>query len=171
MSPFEPLSDHTPRCSSLVTSSPPWVVVQLALALVIFWPFNIWPRTPVGLMPGLLLMVAGGVLMIWTLRHNHSGNWQVAPAVRSGARLITDGPYRWVRHPMYVAVLVLTLGFVLLDRHVADGVAWVLLAGLFAIKSRIEEASLAKRFPCYEAYRRRTGAFWPRRAGRGEPPV
>lgn len=135
---------------------------QLVLALVIFWPFRAWPTTWSGLAPGYALILAGAALMAWTLRHNRRGNWQVAPAVRAGARLVTSGPYRFLRHPMYVAVLALCLGFVVLDRHAADLAAWIALAALFALKARLEERALARVFPDYAAYLRRTGAFWPR---------
>lgn len=139
----------------------PWVLGQLGLALVIFWPFRAWPTTWSGLAPGYALIVGGAGLMAWTLRHNRRGNWQVAPAVRAGARLVTTGPYGFVRHPMYVAVLGLALGFVVLDRHPADYVAWAALAGLFFVKARIEERALANAFADYAEYRRRTGGFWP----------
>jgi protein-S-isoprenylcysteine O-methyltransferase Ste14 len=143
----------------------PWVTAQLGLALLLFWPLREWPRSWTGLLPGYLPIAGGAALMAWTLNHNRRGNWQVAPALRSGARLVRTGPYRWVRHPMYVAVLVLGLGFVALDRHLLDALVWLALAALFAVKARLEERALTETFPDYADYRRHTGAFWPRLHG------
>jgi protein-S-isoprenylcysteine O-methyltransferase Ste14 len=130
--------------------------------LVVFWPFNPWTLTVAGLLPGYALILGGATLMAWTLRHNRRGNWQVAPEVIPGARLITAGPYRWVRHPMYAAILALTLGFVVLNQHCLNLAAWAAQLGLFALKIHFEETSLNSAFTDYPAYRKRTGALIPR---------
>ena len=56
--------------------------------------------------PGVLGVLVG----IYTLAHNRLGNFGVFPELVNGARLITSGPYRWVRHPMYLSLLLFMLG-------------------------------------------------------------
>ena len=51
----------------------------------------------------LLLCAAGAVTGLFTLYHNKIGNFSVYPEIKPRARLITSGPYRQVRHPMYTA--------------------------------------------------------------------
>jgi protein-S-isoprenylcysteine O-methyltransferase Ste14 len=78
--------------------------------------------------------------------------------------LVTHGPYRWIRHPLYSVALLLLLLLALL----AD--SWFLLifplVGFFVFRWIViprEEANLIKVFgEQYEAYRRRTGALFPR---------
>jgi len=138
-----------------------WLWLQVILGIVLIWPFNGWGYD-LAAMPGYVFVALGFALLFWTLRNNRPHNWQAAPEVKEGANMITSGPYRWVRHPMYTASLTFLFGFVLLDRHWLDLVAWIGLVGTFLGKSRIEERSMLKRFPEYAAYRHQTGAFLPR---------
>lgn len=107
------------------------------------------------------LQVAAFALMGWTFALLGIGRFNARPEVHERARLVVDGPYRLVRHPMYVAVLGLNLAW-LIGRFTWPGLAcWV---GLFAValaKMRIEEAALAARFPEYGEYRRRTARLLP----------
>jgi protein-S-isoprenylcysteine O-methyltransferase Ste14 len=78
-------------------------------------------------------------------------------------RLITDGPYRWVRHPFYdcMALFVISIALMMANWFVivAGGVMFTLLA----IRSRTEERKLLERFgEPYRAYRARTGGFLPK---------
>jgi len=138
-----------------------WLWLQVILGIVLIWPFNGWDYNLEAL-PGFGCVALGLGLLLWTLRHNRPRNWQAAPEVKPRAQMITSGPYRWVRHPMYTASLTFLFGFVLLDRHWLDLAAWLLLIVTFIGKSRVEERSMRERFPEYAAYRRRTGALLPR---------
>ncbi len=69
-------------------------------------------------------------------------------------RLVTTGPYRYVRHPIYSAALVFFAGFVALWPSWWKAAAWVVLATVCVAKGRLEEAALVARFPDYDAYRR-----------------
>ncbi|MBY0506736.1 MAG: isoprenylcysteine carboxylmethyltransferase family protein [Bryobacteraceae bacterium] len=82
---------------------------------------------------------------------------------RQNAQLVTSGPYRWVRNPMYTGVLAAgaSLGLATGNGLVPLGslVAFVLLA----IRTRTEERFLVARFgDDYRLYMRRVGRFWPR---------
>src|SRR5205085_12524408 len=85
--------------------------------------------------------------------------------------LVRSGPYRWVRHPMYLAHFIIFL-CVLLQRFapVTLGLYVVFVAGQI-VRARIEEEKLATVFPNYEEYRRTTGMFFPRlfKGASGDP--
>lgn len=84
-------------------------------------------------------------------------------AIMAEARvLVTTGPYRWVRHPMYAAHFLIFL-CVLLQRFAPVTLAlyMVFFAGQF-IRARIEEQKLTRTFPEYAEYRLKTGMFLPR---------
>jgi protein-S-isoprenylcysteine O-methyltransferase Ste14 len=85
--------------------------------------------------------------------------------------LVTDGPYAYVRHPLYSAFLVTLLGSALAAPHVLTifglAAAFVRLHG-----TAVKEESLFLRSPFgerYAAYVRSTGRFFPRLAGRSVP--
>ena len=76
------------------------------------------------------------------------------PRPSEEATLVERGPYGVVRHPIYVAGLLLFLGYGLLA-SVPATVAVAVLAVLWHFKAGVEERHLAERFPGYADYRRR----------------
>jgi protein-S-isoprenylcysteine O-methyltransferase Ste14 len=77
------------------------------------------------------------------------------PRPREDGELVTEGPYRWARHPIYGGGILLFLGWALYSGPPALlGVA--ALALVWTGKSKLEERLLAERYPGYERYRRET---------------
>lgn len=145
-----------------------WLLVgaQMALlGLLVGWPTgDLWPlpaalRTvgTLGRVVGALAILIGAIRLGWAA--------SVHPAPTASARLRTDGPYRFVRHPIYSGVLVLAGAMALTGRSVAHLGAWAALLAVLSVKARFEERLLAARFEGYRAYAARTGRFlpsWPR---------
>lgn len=109
----------------------------------------------------LPLFALGMVLGMWALGYNKIGNFNLRPEVRADAELITGGPYRRIRHPMYTALLLVAAGLIAIDPAL-----WrlALLAALFAVlntKAAREETLLAERFAAYAGYQQRTARFFP----------
>lgn len=82
---------------------------------------------------------------------------------RKNHTLVTTGPYRWVRHPLYIVVVLLSVSLSLLMS------SWFILATTaplifyLAIRTPMEEAKLIERFgDQYHAYMDRTGRYLPR---------
>jgi protein-S-isoprenylcysteine O-methyltransferase Ste14 len=132
-----------------------WLVVLGASALL---P---WPS---GLRLGLaaLLALAGAALGAAALRANRPGNFNIHPAPREGGQLVEHGPYRWLRHPMYSAVLLLCAAAAVLAASWTGLLAWLLLLAVLVAKALIEERWLAERHAGYAAYCRRTARLLPR---------
>lgn len=108
----------------------------------------------------VLLLAAGSAVGLWALRANRPGNINIRPEPKEGGRLVTHGPYRLVRHPMYLAVLLFTAAFA----AAGDAWQWTLLGALAAVlvaKARREERGLALVHPGYADYRARTRAIIP----------
>src|ERR1035437_4815820 len=65
------------------------------------------PRVSKGFLPPAALSLAAASLALaaWTLRHNRPGNFNIRPTPMVWGVLVTSGPYRWIRHPMYSSLL------------------------------------------------------------------
>ncbi len=134
------------------------VAAQFALIGLIAWP---WWGSRANL-AALLLIVPSGLIALWTLRHNRPGNFNIRPALKEGAELVTSGPYLWVRNPMYVSLLLLMLGVAVFHGQAKHLLPWFGLVIVLAMKVRLEEAFLLERFPDYAEYMARVKRFIPR---------
>jgi protein-S-isoprenylcysteine O-methyltransferase Ste14 len=105
----------------------------------------------------------GGGLLLVSLAALAVGPFgiRVGPAPERGARLTTSGPYRWIRHPMYMGTLLITSAWLAEGCSWARGLAWLALAGVLVVKLRLEERMLGAMFPEYAAYARRTRRLIP----------
>jgi len=134
------------------------VAIQLAGVLGCIYPFDPGAHGPVYL---LVMSVAGMALGATTLWHNRIGNFGIYPEPRPRTTLVTSGPYRLVRHPMYAALLLVTAGAALYNRGLLNFIALALVTAAVVAKARLEERYLGRRFPEYAAYRARTRRFVP----------
>lgn len=111
---------------------------------------------------GVVLGILGDLLAWWVFSHlGHN----VTPTVvtRPDAQLVTSGPYRWVRHPLYLMGLIGYIGFALLAENAFIAVMTLLVFLLLVKRTRKEEAQLLLRFgDAYRDYMGRTGGFFPR---------
>ncbi len=80
------------------------------------------------------------------------------PQARS---LVTSGPYRLVRHPLYAGELVAALGLVLSGFTAVALAAWMVLCGLQAYRAVREEELLVESMPEYAGYRLGTARLVP----------
>lgn len=102
-----------------------------------------------------------GLLIIWTFYHlGH--NLTDTVVTRKNATLVTTGPYRWVRHPFYVAFALAVLANALVTANALLLASGVLGFALIVLRTHIEEEKLIARFGAeYLEYMERTGRFIP----------
>lgn len=108
----------------------------------------------------VLLLLSGG-LGGWAVWHNRMGNFNVHPEPKAKGQLVTTGPYRWVRHPMYSTVLLLAAALAHAPGSLLACGAWLVLAGVLLAKALMEERWLREIHPGYAAYTRHTKRFIP----------
>lgn len=148
-------------------------IVLLTLAWFAFFLPLIWvaspllasadyPLRPVPLFGGTLCLVFG----LWLFHRSHAelgANWSITLEVRENHRLVTEGLYRWVRHPMYLSLLIYSAGQALvLPNYVAGPSYGVAMALLFAVRVGAEERMMLEEFgKDYEAYMARTKRLVP----------
>jgi protein-S-isoprenylcysteine O-methyltransferase Ste14 len=109
---------------------------------------------------GVLMTIGGIALMAAAMRQ--LGQALTAMPMPNGlGELVTNGLYAAVRHPIYTAVLLLSLGWVVLWQSLLGLIAWPAIIAFFFAKARKEERMLAKQFAGYDAYRTRTKMLIP----------
>jgi 2-amino-4-hydroxy-6-hydroxymethyldihydropteridine diphosphokinase len=142
-----------------------WVGAQLVAFALIGAAIVIQGSLPETITPwragGAVFVGAGLGLMLWSAR-SLGRNLTALPEPVKGGELVTLGPYRWVRHPMYTSVFLLFLGV----SFVFDSLAAILLSALlilfFTLKSQYEERQLRIAYPSYASYLQRVpGRFLP----------
>jgi protein-S-isoprenylcysteine O-methyltransferase Ste14 len=128
------------------------VFAQFTLIILIFMNGDTsqsWTRTA-GIGLGLLL----GIWAIIAMRLRVS----VLPEPTYVSNLTVRGPYRFIRHPMYTAVLLCTAACVI---NLLTAVLWLALATILITKLRYEEGLLLKKFPDYKNYMKKTKRLLP----------
>jgi len=110
---------------------------------------------------GISLTVFGYFLFIWSVlaRGRCSTAWEMS----ENHRLVTWGPYRYVRHPSYLAYFILFTGLFLTLLNIVAIIPLLAIPGYVRITA-IEEELLTRRFgDAYKQYQQETGKFWPKR--------
>src|SRR5262245_48779911 len=134
----------------------------------IFWIVSPWlafadyPLRPAPLLGGVVCLAGG--LWIFRLSHRDLGtNWSVTLQVREQHRLIVDGIYRRVRHPMYLSLLLYSIGQLLALPNWVAGPSYLVTFGiLFVLRVRAEERMMLEEFGDeYARYMRRTRRLVP----------
>ena len=110
------------------------------------------------------------VLFVWLFYRSHKDlgrNWSVTLEIREDHKLVTQGIFRRVRHPMYASFWCWALGqALLLPNWIAGLSGLVAIAWLYFTRIADEEAMMRETFGAeYDAYSARTGRLWPKLGG------
>jgi protein-S-isoprenylcysteine O-methyltransferase Ste14 len=109
---------------------------------------------------GALICVSGIAVAIWA-RIDLGRNWGMPMTQKAEPELVTSGPYRLVRHPIYSGLLLAVLGTALVTNLLGLLIA-ALLTAYFYYCASVEEKNLTATFPiAYPAYRSRTKMLVP----------
>jgi protein-S-isoprenylcysteine O-methyltransferase Ste14 len=121
----------------------------------------------VSLQPGVRWAGAGIVLisipLIFWMFRSLGTNATDTVVIRKEHSLVTTGPYRYIRHPMYTFSVLTFIGFSLLTANWFIGAAGLIAVVLLRVRTPIEEAMLEEKFgEAYRTYARQTGRFIPK---------
>jgi protein-S-isoprenylcysteine O-methyltransferase Ste14 len=109
---------------------------------------------------GFVLFLAGLLLALWA-RLYLGKNWGMPMTKKQSPELVTSGPYRFIRHPIYTGVLCAILGTALATN--LDWLAVLVLVGAYFIYSAtVEERNMTEEFPkAYPDYKKKTKMLLP----------
>jgi protein-S-isoprenylcysteine O-methyltransferase Ste14 len=114
-----------------------------------------WSRVPILLQAlALLGLFAAWCLIVWVSRENAFLSEVVRIQTDRGHAVCTTGPYRTVRHPMYVAIIVTVLCVPVLLGSLYALIPAVLIAALFVLRTGLEDKTLRAELPGYAEYAR-----------------
>jgi len=139
------------------------------LLLPLLYLFSPWLAFADAQLPAALTwlgapVLASGLWLFWRSHADLGLNWSVVPELREGHELVRHGVYRRIRHPMYAAILLVSLSQGLLLSNWLAG--WSALASfglLYALRVGREEAMMREAFgEQYRAYEQESGRLWPR---------
>jgi protein-S-isoprenylcysteine O-methyltransferase Ste14 len=103
----------------------------------------------------------GFVTVLWATISMRKSVLKVTPDVDKHAKLIEEGPYKWIRHPMYSGVLFAFIGFLFTQITFIRLLAYVFLAINLILKLNYEEGLLEKHFENYGQYKKKTSRLIP----------
>jgi protein-S-isoprenylcysteine O-methyltransferase Ste14 len=110
---------------------------------------------------GIPVVLAGLVLFRQSLLAL-GRSWANSDRPYADSILVTEGVYRWVRHPYYTATFLLLTGITLLANQWPIAIGSLFLAALLGLRAHREEIYLAEKFGApYRLYKNRTGMFIP----------
>lgn len=143
----------------MVKIPPPiWALVYVLVGAAVGWSLG-WTRIP-GSPPaalGIALVTLGAVPPVWAITLFRREGTEISPTSPANAKLVTAGPYRFTRNPMYLGLVIVTLGIALWVG------AWPMLLAPIAVfftaslvHIPLEEAKMRRQFgAAYDDYVRR----------------
>lgn len=141
-----------------------YYLVGMGLIPIFFYLLTSWIDTfrlpfPAGIRwLGAGLIFAGDLLFIWS--HKALGsNWSPILEIRKGHTLVTDSPYRFIRHPMYAAIFLIGIGVLLLSANWIVALSYMMpTASLYLVCVSDEEEMMIGQFGDeYRPFMTRTG--------------
>jgi protein-S-isoprenylcysteine O-methyltransferase Ste14 len=122
---------------------------------------DIFPKSQVANYVGWSLEIIGFAVVIFGFRSLGS-SLTANPVPLESAKLVTKGIYQKVRHPIYLGLILATLGMVIANGSGIKFIFWVPLVVLLTLKVRFEEDLLIAKYPDYKKYKEQVPAFIPK---------
>jgi protein-S-isoprenylcysteine O-methyltransferase Ste14 len=132
----------------------PWLALYLAAVLDFRWEWA--PELTVGLhVAALAVYILGNALVTWAMAANRFFSTAVRIQFDRGHSVCSSGPYRYVRHPGYLGMILYILASPLILGSLWALLPALLTAWLFVVSTMLEEKSLHQKLPGYREYANR----------------
>jgi len=138
-----------------------FVLVLTQFACIIYLAKNSYWHQSATMFFGLGFIILGIGLGVWSISTFNIWQLTVMPEPKDGGELIQVGPYKYIRHPMYSAVLMFSLGLLSSHIHFISVLVYFILVATLLIKIEHEEHLLKQSFPGYTFYATRSKKLIP----------
>lgn len=139
-----------------------FVTVQLVLFVCYVIIPNFWPiNFPVLVKSISLFITIIGVLVLILGLIQLQKNLTPFPSPKQNSELVTNGLYKFIRHPIYTGIFIAAIGYSFNNGHSIRFLISTLLLVLFYFKSVYEEKLLSEKFSAYQQYQIKTSRFFP----------
>jgi len=103
------------------------------------------------------------ILGIWIV----SAGWE--RVYKAQGQIVTDGIYRYMRHPQYTGIFIITLAFMIQWPTLLTLILWPFVIWMYVRLAKREEKDVLAKYPQYAEYLKRTPMFFPRLSNRTSP--
>jgi protein-S-isoprenylcysteine O-methyltransferase Ste14 len=149
-----------PGARSLRGRTPRLIIVVVVVVLRVVRPRGLVVHLLALQIVGLVVFLAGLTLAVWA-RFYLGRNWGMPMDRKEEPELVTSGPYRFIRHPIYSGLLLGVLGTTL-TTNLYVLIALAVLGAYFVYSARVEERLMTASFPsAYPEYRAKTKMLIP----------
>ncbi|MCB0729194.1 MAG: methyltransferase [Ignavibacteria bacterium] len=132
------------------------VILQMSAIFYIMLTGEIIPSKKIF----LLLLILSLLIGFWAIVEMKF-RFNIFPALLSNSSLVTSGPYRFIRNPMYTSIIFMMLILLINDFSYPRLIIWIFLILIFIAKINIEEKILLKEFTSYPEYKAKTKRLIP----------
>ena len=107
------------------------------------------------------IFIAGFIVGIYAIHNNKRDNFNISPEIKDGAKLVTHGIYRYIRHPMYFSVALMMLGLIIYNPNMINISIYILMILALFLKAKREEKLWEAKSDKYIYYRQQTKMIIP----------
>lgn len=133
-----------------------FVVLQFSCLILIFYNIRIIPDD-ISSSIGIAIFLIPGFWAVYCMKFR----FNIAPDISSDKELTMNGPYKFIRHPMYTSLLGITLIYIINDISFFKIAVYIVLLINLLLKLGYEEEILLAKFREYADYRKRTKKLIP----------
>lgn len=129
-----------------------FALIALLTLLSFPWSLDFW-----------ILAIQGGAILLglWALKTMHLGHFNIIPDPMPEINLVTTGPYRFIRHPMYASILYFFAPVAISENRPTIWLLFLLLTLTLILKLSYEEALLKRKLQDYALYQDKTRRLLP----------
>ena len=135
------------------------IYVGIQLTILAFFTFSSQWITRSNILNIFILL--GILIGLWAIYAVGPSRANIRPLPHPKGALITNGPYKFIRHPMYTAQLLVTAVWVINNNSIPYVVLWIVYLSILAMKLNFEEKQLLVQFPEYGKYKQHTWRLLP----------